>query len=457
LQLIAPNTETLPFDTYVVVTDDLTPPGPPPAGWQLLSKSYSVRAPKTILQTRKAMILKLFYQPDQLAGLDPRTLVIAAWNGTSKKWEEQPSSRLVDRSRLDPPHVQLGAVQEFTVYALLATNAWHDDFVDLDGLDKARTQNLRVAFGKRGPGLALADNARTGSAVSLPITAPHNIKEWTQLTFTGQGHTPTTTITVDVLDANGALLLAAAPNQSNLGAAIDAATHPTIRLRVTMSSTVAGQTPLLENWQVRWQVQQPVVVRAANAQVAVGDVVTVPLTIRSAAPQAIGGLAFAVRYDPTLLAAQSCVLTLNGTTGFCNSAYDTDKIEPDSGRFSLLLNQVITGPVTLGALHFTVLGRGATPAALDVTDLLITNPAGVVLPALDQDGALQIAPGLSGDVNCDNTVDQIDAAFILEFDAGLRIDGKKCPLPPTSLFVAQCDLNGDMLCNLLDALKIIAP
>jgi hypothetical protein len=35
---------------------------------------------------------------------------------------------------------------------------------------------------------------------------------------------------------------------------VDATQHPSLRLRVNMSSTVAGETLALERWELSWQV-----------------------------------------------------------------------------------------------------------------------------------------------------------------------------------------------------------
>ena len=67
-------------------------------------------------------------------------------------------------------------------------------------------------------------------------------------------------------------------------------------------------------------------------------------------------------------------------------------------------------------------------------------------------------PDDDGDVNCDGSVNVVDALFILQREVGLRVDSGGCPLPPSppdTLNVAVCDVNNDGLCNVVDALFIL--
>ena len=62
----------------------------------------------------------------------------------------------------------------------------------------------------------------------------------------------TATLQVDVLSEEGVALLEDVRNGVSL-AGLDAATHPSLRLRVRMESTVAGASPELAGWGVVWE------------------------------------------------------------------------------------------------------------------------------------------------------------------------------------------------------------
>ena len=454
LLLTAPNTQTLSFDTYVVVTDNVTPPGPAPVGHRLIGKSYSVRAPKSIPATAKAMRLQLFYEPEELNGVDARTLAIYAWNGTTKQWERA-GGELVERSLREPPHVRLGNVKAFTVYALMVSNTWQDVFTDVDGLEpNGATMDISLVDG--GPVLSLLDTPGSDSATSLPIVPPDDIVQWGTITFMAGMKAPTTTLTVDVLSQDNAVILANVTSGDQL-ADLGLAPNQAIRLRVTMTSTAAGESPTLAAWQVSWQAPPPVTIRVSRSAADLGDTVTITLTLADPPTRAIGALAFEVAYDPVVLQATACtMMPATGAFAFCNIHFDADGVARDAARFTVLANQVITAELPLATLTFTVVGRAAvTP--LDLRRLQLTDDTGKPLATVAVDGQVQIAAGLPGDVNCDGVADRTDAAFILAFDAGLRRAGPTCAPPQETLFLPHCDLNQDGACTLLDALPLVMP
>lgn len=453
LLLTLPNTQTLGFDTYVVVTENVTPPGPAPVGHRLIGKSYSVRAPKSVPATAKAMRLQLFYEPEELDGADAHTLAVYAWNGTTKQWQRA-GGELVDQSLREPPHVRLGNVKAFTVYTLMVSNTWQDVFSDVDGLDP-NGAHLDISLVDGVPGLSLLTPI-SDSATSLPIIPPSDIVQWGTISFTAGMNTPTTTLTVDVLNLENALILSNVASGDNLAELGLAPTQP-IRLRVTMTSTVADVTPMLADWQVSWQTPAPVTLRAGAGAADLGDTVTITLTLADPPALAIGALAFEVAYDPVVLQATACTMLLApGAFAFCNVHFDADGVARDAARFTVLANQTITTELPIATLNFTVVGRAAvTP--LDVRRLQLTDATGKPLATVAVDGQVQIAAGVPGDVNCDGVADRTDAAFILEFDAGLRSAGPTCAPPQETLFLPHCDLNQDGACTLLDALPLVMP
>lgn len=90
----------------------------------------------------------------------------------------------------------------------------------------------------------------------------------------------------------------------------------------------------------------------------------------------------------------------------------------------------------------------ATVVVALVAQLLVTPEAGAQQRLLP--------PPASGNVNCDSSVDVIDALFILQLEIGIRTPVAACPLPePASNILAGAgDVNGDGAINVVDSLLI---
>jgi hypothetical protein len=250
LQLNIATTDTLTSETYIVVVPSFAAPGPAPIGNRFVGSVYSVRASGALVVTSKPMLLHLAYGPAALAGADPHTLAIFAWDPApkAKQWIKLGGQLSADRSYVSV------ATPRFTTYALMATTTWRDDFDDFNfsGLDLGRTQNITLDLQGDSLALALQDIPGQGVAVSRPITPTSIISGWGTLAFTGTALAPATRLAVDVLDVDGTtVLLADAASGANL-AGIDPAQHPVIRLRARLESTAAGQSPKLDVWQVTW-------------------------------------------------------------------------------------------------------------------------------------------------------------------------------------------------------------
>jgi hypothetical protein len=251
LQLSVVTTDTLISETYVTVVPSFAPPGPAPAGHQFVGSVYSARASGALVEADKPMVLHLTYDQATLAGADPRALAIFAWvaDPGNKHWK-----RLGGQLFADQGYVSV-ATKSFTTYSLMATTTWRDDFEDfeLGGLDQARSSNITSDLLGENLALALQDTPGQGVAVSRPITPTTAISGWGTLIFSGGANPPTTTLSVDVLDADGATVLQANASNGTSLAGIDPARHPAIRLRARLATTAAGRSPALDVWQVTWQ------------------------------------------------------------------------------------------------------------------------------------------------------------------------------------------------------------
>jgi hypothetical protein len=246
LQLAVVNTDTIDFDTYVVVVPSYGPPGPPPQGHRFVGSVYSARAAGTRLTSDKPMILELAYSNLTLAEADPHTLAIFFWDAFNEQW--------IDRGgTLFPAQKFVSiATSDFATYALMATPTWRDGFDELSGLDLTQLNNITLGGTPGNRTLILLNSPGSGSAVSQPITPTNAITGWDSLIFTSTVTSPNTTLTVDVLSIDGAEVLTNVASGASL-AAIDPAQYPSLRLRVNMASTAAGQTPVLDEWQLNWQ------------------------------------------------------------------------------------------------------------------------------------------------------------------------------------------------------------
>jgi len=250
LELSLVSTDTLPAETYVAVVPSYAPPGPAPTGHRFVGSVYGVRAAGALLVTDKPMSLRLYYSEAALAGADPHTLSVFAWDAYDERWENLGGRLFYDHEYLSV------ATSRFTTYALMSTPAWRDNFDDFNGLNyPAEVSNVTLNVAGDNRELVLSGAAITGTAISKPITPTMAIASWGDLTFTRTVNPPTTTLTVDVLSVNGTEVLTNVGSGTSL-AGIDPTQYPALKLRASLSSTEVGQTPALDRWQLTWQVEE---------------------------------------------------------------------------------------------------------------------------------------------------------------------------------------------------------
>jgi hypothetical protein len=243
MELTLVTTNTISFDTYVAVVPSFAPPAAAPVGHRFVGSIYSVRAADALVTTDKPMSLRIHYSELALDGADPHTLAIFSWDALGKRWVN-----LGGRLNVGQRYLSI-ATSRFGSYALMTTPAWRDDFNDTSGL-------ALMSGVTRGAGtVVLLDSPGNGTATSKIITPTTAFASWSTLTFTVAVNPPTTLLTVDVLSANGDPLLTNVASGASL-ASIDPANHPALTLRAHLASTVAGQTPTLDAWQLRWVVER---------------------------------------------------------------------------------------------------------------------------------------------------------------------------------------------------------
>jgi hypothetical protein len=249
LQLTLVSTDTFPSEAYVVVVPSYGPPGPLPLGHRPVGSAYSVRASGAMLIADRPMSLHLYYSETTLAGADPHTLAIFAWDAYHERWNNLGGFLFSDQQFVSV------ATRRFTTYAPMAAPTWRDGFDDLSGLDFAQLNNVTWGGTPGNRTLVLTSTATNGHAVSNPITPTAGFAAWGSLTFSRTIDLPTTTLTIDVLSLDGPVLLTDVASGVNL-AGLDPAQYYALKLRATLSSTVRGETPALDAWRLTWQVEE---------------------------------------------------------------------------------------------------------------------------------------------------------------------------------------------------------
>jgi hypothetical protein len=245
------NTNTISFDTYILVVPSFAPPGQPPRGQSLLGSPYSVRASGGLVATDTPMGLSLFYNELLPDNVDPHTLAISAWDAFNGQWDDLGGTLFTFPSK----YISV-ATSRFSTYGLFATTTWRDKFDEETGLT---SQDNIIIVGGGLPGqrrLELENTPGSGRAVSQPITPTTTIDSWGSLIFSATVNPPTTTLTVDVLSFDGTEVLTNVTSGTDLGNLVDKTQYPSLKLRVNMASSVATETPTLNHWQLSWQAEK---------------------------------------------------------------------------------------------------------------------------------------------------------------------------------------------------------
>jgi hypothetical protein len=247
VQLTLLSNQTMPADTYVIIMSSHTPPAPPPLGHDFVSASYNVRAAGALPNSDKSMQLHLNFDSTPFCGSNPHTLAIFAWDAGAEAWNDLGGTLFYSQCYLSK------SVTRFTEYALMATTTWRDDFWDYEGLSARSGVALRSTGGNLE--LVLSSDETSGWAISNPITPTTPFATWHSLVFTATVPSPTTTLTIDLLGLDNTPVLTNVSSGVDLSS-LDAASYPALKLRASLSSTVAGETPALDVWRLTWQVEE---------------------------------------------------------------------------------------------------------------------------------------------------------------------------------------------------------
>ncbi len=451
LQVDLVNADTFPVATYVAVTTNQSQPGAVPVGHLLLGHSYSLRSAGHIIETDQSMSLNFFSADALLGNADPHSLGIFYWlidpiDANNSQWVEIKSTLLLDNDSIVAQTKLLGT------YALMLKPSWSSDFSTLTSVEQSSIDNLQRAGSAIARQLSLRTTPGVGMARSIPISPTVELQSWGIVTFTGVMSLPETALTVDVVDLDGRKIMTDVQPGASLSQ-IDVQLHPAIQLQVNMSSSVSNVTPALFTWKVTWQPVQPSVVKIGKITIPLGQSVTVPIRFTQPALPSLRTATIVVTYDPSLINVAACVVVAPELrAGTCN--YDRTTGNIHQVRFNLITNASIPSEATVAELTITPIAGQGTTIPLTVDVVLATDAKGNSLPLLTENGEITVTGTPTGDVNCDDQTNLDDVKLITAYDVGLLQVVTSCPLLPNTLLLAQCDLNGDTLCDLRDALLI---
>lgn len=247
LELTLINTDTFSIDSYILIMSSLGMPGAQPLSHCLIGQPYNIRAADDLPNADQPMPLRLYFDTTTLGTIPAHTLAIFRWNNATKAWDH-----LGGQLPSEQNYLAL-AIQRFGTYALMTTPAWRDEFSNLRGLNfPAETANITIGGPDETRSLVLRNQALTGTAVSLVITPTLANFQWDTLYYTTIATAPTTTVTIDLLRADNTLIRQNVPNGASL-ADLDPQQYPSLKLRANLTSTVPGESPLLDSWQLSWR------------------------------------------------------------------------------------------------------------------------------------------------------------------------------------------------------------
>ncbi|MCH8815509.1 MAG: S8 family serine peptidase, partial [Chloroflexi bacterium] len=177
-----------------------------------------------------------------------------------------------------------------------------------------------------------------------------------------------------------------------------------------------------------------------------GAEVTVSLSVE-VGPPGLSAFSIGIGFDPDVVELLSC-----DEFGFalCNT-----EVAPGVARVTGIAIPSLEGPAVLADLTFRAVGEPGSASTLDVQLIDFTDDdlEDLVLTTVVTDGEIAIAdipieePPLipSGDVDCDDDVDSVDALFVLKFLASMG--------EPDCIVAGDVDCDTDV--DAVDALKII--
>jgi uncharacterized repeat protein (TIGR01451 family) len=360
---------SLPADAYALVMSTNAIPGPLPPGHQTVGQPYSVRASGANPTSMNPMLLKLFYTDTTLGNIDPHTLSILQWSPVSREWDDLAGNLddLVENSVTT-------TTDRFTVYALMSAPHWRDGFNDFTGLSEWDHVTVLLPHGD----LVLDGLDYTGTATSRVVTPAIAIDEWGFLTFSSTVPSGTS-LTVDVLSADGTLLLGDVTSGSSL-TSIDPTIYPSLKLQATFSTDDLAYSASLQEWTVTWQPMSPhlsIGKHAIPGSVFPGDLLTYTIVVSET-----GGSidVTGAQVTDTVPANTTCCTSIgqNGipiTNAVSWSGLTITRGQSVSLTFAVTVGQVSSGTViTNDAYRVVASDQGVTTSAGSAANTTVWQP-----------------------------------------------------------------------------------
>jgi len=195
--------------------------------------------------------------------------------------------------------------------------------------------------------------------------------------------------------------------------------------------------------------QQTITIRTQDGTVVPGEFIEIPVEVLLNETNAsIGVITVNLIYDPTVLEAESCIIT-SGFTGACNIDIVGEV------RFAAINPSGVALDFSPGTVTFKAIGTTGASTILQTTvDSKGTVDGNRVTNFVTEDGQINIGSSVMGDVNCNDLSDAVDALYILQYAVGMRVENDRCPLPATDSMINTTtgDTNGDDVVDAVDAL-----
>ncbi|MCB0193208.1 MAG: hypothetical protein KDJ65_14785 [Anaerolineae bacterium] len=228
---------SLSYEAFITVMTQPDLPGPLPVGNEAISEPYSFGSFTTNPLSDGPMFLTLHY-PNLLSEPNPLTLRILEWNNETWNDSGDQGMNILLKPRLNKN------TYKFTTYILARTLHWQDNFKTDLGLDDEVDMEHDTVNGM----LKLKDSALTGMATSKSYTPTLPFKGWHSISYKAADIPKGTSLTMSVLYDNKKILSNVSSGQSL--STLDPIAYPSLQLRVDMSTTVPGVTPVLSEWSI---------------------------------------------------------------------------------------------------------------------------------------------------------------------------------------------------------------
>jgi hypothetical protein len=247
------NDNTFSEDVYLVAMSSPYPPGAPPVGHSFVSAPYNISRSGARSDSDKIMTLKVRFTEPIIDNQDPHTLAILGWDQANKQWD------FLEGNLYDDQNWVTLTTQRFRTYILATTTTWRDSFLEDDptGVETYNQTHRRTFPSYPDESLdkiVLASGATTGTVTSNPVVPPKSLAVWRTVNFSATTSV-STGLTVDILDADDNLLLSNISNGADLSS-LSVISYPALKLRAVLTSTTAGVTPELHDWQIEWEAQE---------------------------------------------------------------------------------------------------------------------------------------------------------------------------------------------------------